>query len=436
MLTRMFDERYALARLLLHALCGVGYLLLLRNPAEPRNWVDWAADLTEFALIPLCARFLFAGALAQSAVLAVAALCGEGQTVIPTVGSSWAALELALHSPGPKLWIVTAALFGVNYADDWRKLPGEALGVTYNILILVGVPVLFGANIRATRQLARQAEARATEEARRRLSETRAARADERTAIARELHDVVAHHVASIVLRVGAARHVLTGGGARPDPRTVAVLDDVHTTGTAALADLRQLVTVLRAPEAVTAAGSPAVVSIEPASLPAALEAAADRARQTGVTVDADIDPEVSTLDAVRGLAVLRLTQEALTNVARHAGPAARARLVVRMRDRAVEWSVTDDGGSGPVSRAVGAHGAAEAVQPPAAVALPGLTARERDVLALVGAGLSNQEIADRLHVGVTTVKTHIAGLMTKTGAPNRVRLAILAVQSGGPATG
>ncbi|WP_319805722.1 sensor histidine kinase [Dactylosporangium fulvum] len=357
MLTRMFDERYASARLLLLSLSGVGYLLLLRNPAEPRNWVDWAADLTEFALVPLCARLPFAGALAQTAVLAVASLCGEGQTVIPTVGSSWAALELALHSPGPKLWIVTAALFGVNYADDWHKLPGEALGVTYNTLILVGVPVLFGANIRATRQLARQAEARATEEERRRLSETRAARADERTAIARELHDVVAHHVASIVLRVGVARHVLTGG-ARPDPRTVAVLDDVHATGTAALADLRQLVTVLRAPEAGTVAGSPAVVSIEPESLPAALEAAADRARQTGVTVDADIDPEVSTLDAVRGLAVLRLTQEALTNVARHAGPAAHARLVVRMRDRAVEWSVTDDGGSGPVVPAPGTgHG-------------------------------------------------------------------------------
>ncbi|GAA2578321.1 response regulator transcription factor [Dactylosporangium fulvum] len=85
------------------------------------------------------------------------------------------------------------------------------------------------------------------------------------------------------------------------------------------------------------------------------------------------------------------------------------------------------------VSRAVTAHGAAEAVQPPGAVALPGLTARERDVLALVGEGLSNQEIADRLHLGVTTVKTHITGLMTKTGAPNRVRLAILAVQSAGP---
>jgi DNA-binding NarL/FixJ family response regulator len=58
---------------------------------------------------------------------------------------------------------------------------------------------------------------------------------------------------------------------------------------------------------------------------------------------------------------------------------------------------------------------------------LPGLTGRERDVLDLVAEGLSNTEIADRLHIGVTTVKTHITSLMTKTDSPNRVRLALYA---------
>lgn len=59
------------------------------------------------------------------------------------------------------------------------------------------------------------------------------------------------------------------------------------------------------------------------------------------------------------------------------------------------------------------------------------LTARERDVLALVADGLSNQEIAERLHLGVTTVKTHVANLMDKTSSPNRVRLAVFAVRDG-----
>jgi DNA-binding NarL/FixJ family response regulator len=58
---------------------------------------------------------------------------------------------------------------------------------------------------------------------------------------------------------------------------------------------------------------------------------------------------------------------------------------------------------------------------------VPGLTARERDVLDLVAEGLSNTEIADRLHIGVTTVKTHITSLMAKTDSPNRVRLALYA---------
>ncbi|GIH06473.1 DNA-binding response regulator [Rhizocola hellebori] len=57
----------------------------------------------------------------------------------------------------------------------------------------------------------------------------------------------------------------------------------------------------------------------------------------------------------------------------------------------------------------------------------PGVTEREREVLELVGAGLSNPEIAARLHLGVTTVKTHVANLMTKTGSANRVQLAVYA---------
>ncbi|MFD5176612.1 response regulator [Nocardia sp. NPDC058379] len=63
------------------------------------------------------------------------------------------------------------------------------------------------------------------------------------------------------------------------------------------------------------------------------------------------------------------------------------------------------------------------------AVAVPELSPREREVLRLVGAGYGNQEIAERLHLGVSTVKTHLANLFEKTGTDNRVRLAVYAAK-------
>jgi DNA-binding NarL/FixJ family response regulator len=68
--------------------------------------------------------------------------------------------------------------------------------------------------------------------------------------------------------------------------------------------------------------------------------------------------------------------------------------------------------------------------RPESPVPVDGLTAREREVLDLVAEGLTNTEIAERLHIGITTVKTHITALMTKTNSPNRVRLALAAHRS------
>lgn len=78
------------------------------------------------------------------------------------------------------------------------------------------------------------------------------------------------------------------------------------------------------------------------------------------------------------------------------------------------------------VEQAVRAQGAPQ----PAPVPAHGVTDREAEVLALVGVGLSNPDIAARLHLGVTTVKTHVASLMTKTGCANRVQLAVYAEQA------
>ena len=68
---------------------------------------------------------------------------------------------------------------------------------------------------------------------------------------------------------------------------------------------------------------------------------------------------------------------------------------------------------------------------PPADLAEHQLTQRECDVLALVGAGLNNTEIAARLHLSMSTVKTHVTNVLAKTGSRDRVQAAILAVRAG-----
>ncbi|MGK5740031.1 sensor histidine kinase [Micromonospora sp. URMC 103] len=330
---RLFDDRYAWVRLTLLALSGIGYLLLRPHPTDPYAPVDWAFAGLALALTPFGVRWPLLTALGSALVFGLAGWWGEAEPVVPQVGAIWAVLELTLRVPSRQVAAGVAALLAAYLLDAHDDLPAGLPTWLYGIAVTVGVPLLLGLNIRASRQLARQAEQRVAVEA-------RAARGSERAAIARELHDLVAHHVASMVLRVGVARHVLGD----TDPRVREVFDDLHASGSAALADLRRLVAVLRNPALV--GDGTGYVPIDPGALPGALAEAVDRAEKTGLTVDATIDPEVATLDAVRGLAVLRLTQEGLANVARHAGPAARARVCVRMRDGAVHWEVSDDGGT------------------------------------------------------------------------------------------
>ncbi|GAB3811826.1 sensor histidine kinase [Micromonospora zhanjiangensis] len=299
-------------------------------------------------------RLPVANLVVQAALLATAIALVD-DIVINQVGASWSLLEFTMRTRRARTIGSAAGLLAVVELTDSIGGPGNRFpadrftaGVV-GLALEVGMPLLLGLVIRANWELARQAQEQAAAEQRQHESESRAARADERGAIARELHDVVAHHVASMVLRVGVARHVLTD----LDSRVGEVFDDVHGTGTAALAELRRLVAVLRNPDGVR--GDAALTAIEPSALPAALGAAVDRARQAGVTVEADLDPAIDSLDAVRGMAVLRLTQEALTNVAKHAGASALARLVVAVRDGAVYWEVTDNGRGGVPT--AGGHG-------------------------------------------------------------------------------
>jgi len=166
----------------------------------------------------------------------------------------------------------------------------------------VGLPLLLGLYLRGQRDLARNLRLRAVEaQARTRL--------DERAALARELHDVVAHHMASIILRISVAGHVVR----EADPRIIAVLDDVRGTAADALADIRRLLAALRDP----ALGTVALVDTE--AVATEIDAALTRARAAGFAVEAEVDADLGRLDAISRLTLLRLVQESLTNVMKHA---------------------------------------------------------------------------------------------------------------------
>ncbi|MCY1139821.1 histidine kinase [Actinoplanes sp. Pm04-4] len=343
-LARLFDKRDTWARMILLDLSGLSYLIFHPGEQPAPTGMQWALAIAAFVLLIALSRWPRVNFGVQVALLTAAFLLVD-DTTINQVGASWALGELVVQASRPRVFGLAAGLLAVvHFSLDVLPGDGPVRRGIFGLVVPVGLPLLLGMVIRTSRELGRQAEQRA-------LSESRAARADERSAIARELHDVVAHHVASMVLRVGVARHVLPG----IDPRVGEVLDDVHRTGTAALDDLRRLVAVLRDEGTATDA---ALAAIDPGALPAALGAAVDTARSTGLAVEADIDEAVGEIDSVRGLAVLRLTQEALTNVAKHAGADARARLRVAVADGDVTWEVSDDGGAGPAQGAPGGgHG-------------------------------------------------------------------------------
>ncbi|MFJ9599177.1 response regulator [Streptomyces althioticus] len=99
---------------------------------------------------------------------------------------------------------------------------------------------------------------------------------------------------------------------------------------------------------------------------------------------------------------------------------------------RAVRAVVDGDALLSPgVTRRLIAEFAARSKEPAAAGALSGLTEREREVMALVGLGLTNEEIARRLVVSPLTAKTHVSRTMVKLGARDRAQLVVLAYESG-----
>ncbi|GGW81145.1 two-component sensor histidine kinase [Streptomyces lucensis JCM 4490] len=180
--------------------------------------------------------------------------------------------------------------------------------------------------VQAMRERAERAERTREEEARRRVAE-------ERLRIARDLHDVVAHHIALVNVQAGVAAHVMDR---RPDQAKEA-LGHVREASRSALNELRATVGLLRQsgdPEAPT----------EPAPGLSRLEDLAGTFRAAGLPVEVARADQDTELPAAVDLAAYRIVQEALTNVRKHAGPEARAEVSVVRVGPDVEVTVLDDG--------------------------------------------------------------------------------------------
>lgn len=221
------------------------------------------------------------------------------------------------------VWWAAALLLG-SWLDAHTTLWNAVTAVT--ILAGVAAPLLLGLYLRSQRRLAAVYRERAVDAELRTAATELAVRAEERTAMARELHDLVAHHMASIVLRVGVAEHVVHNA----DPRVSAVLTDVHDTAAHALADIRRLQDALRAPVAHD------VAMIDPQDLWTEIDAAVARTRAAGFTVVDRIDGSITGVDAVARLTLLRVTQEALTNVMKHGLVSEPVELTVERRNDGV----------------------------------------------------------------------------------------------------
>jgi signal transduction histidine kinase len=180
--------------------------------------------------------------------------------------------------------------------------------------------------VQAIRERAERAERTREEEARRRVAE-------ERLRIARDLHDVVAHHIALVNVQAGVAAHVMDK---RPDQAKEA-LAHVREASRSALNELRATVGLLRQsgdPEAPT----------EPAPGLDRLDELVGTFRSAGLHIEIARADQGTTLPAAVGLAAYRVIQEALTNVQKHAGTDAKAEVSVVRVGPNIEITVLDNG--------------------------------------------------------------------------------------------
>ncbi|MFI8928455.1 sensor histidine kinase [Streptomyces sp. NPDC053474] len=316
------------ARLLLAAalvlLVLVESLTLTRNPTEPRAALLTAGVVTCLCAVPwprpsLTARAWTAAGVSWAATLYVftggrpLAVWGLGEAVALLVLLTGVLLRLPARRAavlGPLLALACAA------APVRDAAPGR---FTLLFSALAAVVSAFSLLLRGT-------EAQ-------RVRDTKAARAAERLDLARELHDLVAHHVTGIVVQARAASY--TAGTAGHAPATADTFTRIADAGDAALGAMRRLVRVLREGEARTAP-LPGLAELRALAQPGAVAG-------PPVTVEVEHGLE-ERLPADLAATAHHVVREALTNVRKHAAGAGAVRVTVRSAEGGLEVRVVDDG--------------------------------------------------------------------------------------------
>jgi signal transduction histidine kinase len=235
------------------------------------------------------------------------------------------------------LWLGVGALVFGSVAEDLRSVPwvGWAGGVLGSLLALfIGVyqegsptfVAFFGVAFGGSLGLLLRARLRTLQlSGEAKLLRGRAAWLEQRTSLARELHDVVGHHVTAMVVQAEA--------GQMADPE--GALRNIGELGRTALGELDSLVVHLRDPESpLSVTAPPRLMDID--------ELLAAPLRVQGVEVEVRVEPELG-LDEVEVLTVYRIAQEALTNVTRHA-QAKRTWVELGRAGDTVRLRVSDDG--------------------------------------------------------------------------------------------
>jgi signal transduction histidine kinase len=277
--------------------------------------------------------------LVVAAVYVAAALAGVAFT--PFVSNAGPNLAIAVFTAaglGRRPRSLTAAV--VAAAATWASLPVALRlhpGHDQDAVQLVAVIVawLAGDMARAIREYRQQLE---LVQRRRAVEELQLARAEERLRLSREVHDVVSHSLSAIAVQAGVARLVFAE---RPD-QAGAALSAIETASRSALDELRTLLRQIRDPQDADEAAAPALDD---------LPALVGRLRRAGRDVSYHSTGQPRSYAAAVELSAYRIAQEALTNVAKHAGRA-RAQVEIGRGADELTVSVTDDGGPDPVPSA------------------------------------------------------------------------------------